>query len=68
MLLTDLLGTCLARCKHEYIQTEASIIIRMITPNTFISCSVGLILILNPPRLWTLPKHHLIFMVGFISF
>lgn len=66
LLLTDLLD--LFSCHDcEYSQTEASIIIWMITPNTFISCLVGLILTLALNRLWTQPKRHVIFMAGFIS-
>lgn len=68
LLLTDLLETCSAATNMDYIQTEASIIVGMITPNTFISCLLILILTFDPHRLWTRPEHHLVFMVGFISF
>lgn len=69
LLLTDLLETCLTATSMN-ISKQAAIIIRMITLNTFISCLFGLILVhtLNPHRLWTESKQHLIFMVGFISF
>lgn len=68
LLLTDLLETCLAATNMEYIQTEAFIMVGMITPNTFISCLPFLILAFDLHRLWSQPEHHLIFMVGFISF
>lgn len=68
LLLTGLLETCLAATNMKSIQTEASIIVGMITPNTFISCVLILILTFDPHRLWTQPEHHLIFMDGFISF